>query len=70
MTTKELVKLVIKSSNNNPYKGKLSNKETILSAIETAKLGKEFADKGFKDEAMHVTSRQWQEVIDILKLKQ
>ena len=69
MTTQELVKLVLKSSDNHPYKGKLSKKENIEAAIELCKLGKKFASEGMEAEAMNVPVEQWDEAIDILKLK-
>ena len=52
MTTRKLVNLMMRSSNTNPYSGKLSEKDNVLCAIELAKLCKDFADKGQKDEAM------------------
>jgi len=69
MTTKELVKLTLKSSDSHPYKGKLSKKENIEAAIELCELGKKFASEGMETEAMNVPVEQWDEVIDILKLK-
>jgi len=59
---------MIKSSNYNPYKGKLSKEENIVAAIELAKLCKEFADKGQTDEAMNIDSNQWNEVIQKLNI--
>jgi hypothetical protein len=69
MTTQKLVNLMIRSSDTNPYTGKLSKKNNILAAIELAKLAKDFADKGQNDEAMNIKSIQWIEVIDKLKEK-
>jgi hypothetical protein len=69
MITKELVKLVLKSSDSHPYKGKLSKKENIEAAIELCELGKKFASEGMEAEAMNVPVEQWDEAIDILKLK-
>jgi hypothetical protein len=69
MTTQELVKLVLKSSDSHPYKGKLSKKENIEAAIELCGLGKKFASEGMEAEAMNVPVEQWDEAIDILKLK-
>ena len=54
---------MMRSSNTNPYSGKLSNKDNILAAIELAKLCKGFADKGQTAEAMDISSSQWIEVI-------
>ena len=60
---------MIRSSDNNPYSGKLSKKDNVLAAIELAKLCKNFADTGQIDEAMNIESSQWVEVIHKLKLK-
>ena len=57
----------MRSSNYNPYGGKLSKEDNIIAAIELAELCKDFADKGLKDEAMNIGSRQWFEVINKLK---
>lgn len=60
----EIVKLMLKSSNHNPYyKGMLSKKDNLTAAIDLAKLCKDFADKGYTDEAMNIPSEQWEEVI-------
>ena len=67
MTTRKLVNLMMRSSDTNPYSGKLSKKGNVLAAIELAKLLKEFADDGYTDEAMNVPSSQWVEVIDKLE---
>jgi hypothetical protein len=67
MSKEEIVKLMLKSSNGNPYTGLLSKKDNLAAAIDLAKLCKEFADKGQMDEAMNIPSEQWEEVIDELK---
>lgn len=67
MTTQEIVKLVLKSSDNNPYKGKLSKKENIEAAIALAELCKEFASTGMEAEAMDIPVEQWDNVIDTLQ---
>jgi hypothetical protein len=67
MTTRKLVNLMMRSSDTNPYSGKLSKKDNVLAAIEVAKLAKEFADKGQTAEAMNVPSSQWIEVISKLE---
>ena len=67
MTTLKLRNLLLRSSDYNPYSGKLSKKENVLAAIELAKLCKDFADKGQTDEAMNIKSSQWVEVIDRLQ---
>ncbi len=59
----------MRSSDTNPYTGKLTEKENVLAAIELAKLAKDFADKGQTDEAMDVPSSQWVEVIGKLEDK-
>ena len=69
MTTLKLVNLMMRSSDFNPYSGKLSKKDNILAAIELAKLTKDFADKGQPDEAMDIDSSQWTEVIGKLESK-
>lgn len=58
---------MLKSSDNNPYSGKLSKKDNVIAAIELAKLCLDFADKGRTDEAMDIGSEQWKEVINKLK---
>ena len=60
---------MMRSSDTNPYSGKLSKKDNVLAAIELAKLCKDFADKGQTDEAMDIKSSQWIEVISRLDSK-
>jgi mitochondrial fission protein ELM1 len=67
MKTKEIVKLMLKSSDNNPYTGMLSKKDNLIGAIDLAKLCKDFADKGQTDEAMDIDSEQWVVVIQELE---
>lgn len=69
MTTLKLVNLMMRSSETNPYSGKLTEKQNVLAAIELAKLAKDFADKGMTDEAMNIPSSQWIEVIGKLEGK-
>ena len=69
MTTLKLVNLMMRSSDNNPYGGKLSKRDNVLAAIELAKLCKNFADAGQTDEAMNIESSQWVEVIGKLEGK-
>lgn len=69
MTTLKLVNLMMRSSDNNPYSGKLSKRDNVLAAIELAKLCKNFADAGQTDEAMNIESSQWVEVIGKLEGK-
>lgn len=59
----------MRSSDTNPYSGKLSKKDNVLAAIELAELAKDFADKGQTDEAMDIESSQWIEVIGKLEGK-
>ena len=66
MTIQQSVELMLKSSDYNPYSGKLSKKDNIIAAIDLAKLCKEFADKGQMDEAMHLDGNHWQKVVDEL----
>jgi hypothetical protein len=63
METKEIVELMLKSSDHNPYTGILSKKDNLIAAIQLAKLCKDFADKGQTDEAMNILSEQWINVI-------
>ena len=67
MNKEEIVELMMKSSNHNPYTGMLSNKNNLTAAIDLAKLCKDFADKGQTDEAMDISSEQWEEVIKELR---
>jgi hypothetical protein len=62
-TIRKLVNLMLKSSDTNPDKGKLSKSDNVISAIELAKRAKEFSDNGQSDEAMNIESDQWEEVI-------
>lgn len=66
---KKSVNLILKSSDFNPYTGKLSKEDNIIAAIDLAKLCKDFADKGQTDEAMDLDSNHWQKVIDELEKK-
>ena len=67
METKEIVELMLKSSDHNPYTGQLSKKDNLIAAIELAKLFKDFADNGQTDEAMNIPSEQWVVVISELE---
>ena len=59
----------MRSSDTNPYSGKLSKKNNVLAAIASANLCKEFADTGQMDEAINIESSQWVEVISKLESK-
>lgn len=67
METKEIVELMLKSSDHNPYTGMLSRKDNLIAAIDLTKLCKDFADKGQTDEAMNIGSDQWVVVISELE---
>ncbi len=67
MKIKDIVNLMLKSSDSNPYTGLLSKEDNITAAIDLAKLCKEFADKGQKAESMNIDSGQWIEVIKKLE---
>ena len=67
METKEIVELMLKSSDHNPYTGQLSKKVNLIEAINLAKLCKDFADKGQTCEAMDITSEEWVVVISELE---
>lgn len=69
MTIIKTVNLMLQSCNNNPYTGKLNERDNILAAIELSKLMKQFADAGQKDEAMNLCSDHWKEVIGVLEMK-
>ena len=70
MTTLKLVNLMMRSSDTNPYTGKLTKKDNVMAAIELANLCKEFADTRQMDEAMNIESSQWIQVISKLKSKE
>lgn len=67
MKTKEIVELMLKSSDRNPYTGVLSKKDNLIASVELAKLCKDFADKGQINEAMNIESKQWIKVISELE---
>ena len=70
MSKEEIVDLMLKSSDYNPYTGKLSTKDNYIAAIELAQLCREFAENGETDAAMNNPVEDWNEVIEILKTKQ
>jgi hypothetical protein len=63
MEKQEIIELMLKSSEHNPYKGMLSKKDNVIAAVDLAKLCKDFADKGQMDEAMNIKSEKWVDVI-------
>ncbi len=67
METKEIIELMLKSSEHNPYTGMLSKKDNLIAAIDLAKLCKDFADDGQTNEAMNIPSEQWVVVISELE---
>jgi hypothetical protein len=66
-STQDMVNLMLKSCNNNPYTGKLSKEENIKASIDLANLCLNFAKDGHRDEAMHFSESQWIEVIKQLE---
>lgn len=69
METKQIIDLMLKSSDHNPYTGKLSYNENLIAAIDLAKLCKSFADEGRTDEAMNISSKKWIDVISELETR-
>lgn len=69
MTIEQTINLLIKSSTDNPYKGKLAKEDKILGAIVLAKLCKRFAVSGQSDNAMNLDAGHWEKVIKRLKEK-
>jgi hypothetical protein len=67
MTTQEVVKLMLKSSDSHPHTGKLSTRDNIEAAIDLSYLCQDFASKGMMDEAMNIPVEQWDDVIDTLQ---
>ena len=65
--TKEIIELILKSSDHSPYTGMLSKKDNLIAAIDLSKLCKDFADNGQTDEAMNIPSEQWVVVISELE---
>jgi hypothetical protein len=68
MNIQDTVKLMLKSSDHNPYSGKLSKKDNVMAAVDLAKLCLDFAEKGHSDEAMNLDSEHWKKVINELEL--
>lgn len=67
METREIVELMLKSTDHNPYTGMLSKKDHLIASIGLAKLCKNFADNGQADEAMNISSEKWVLVISELE---
>lgn len=67
METKEIVELMLKSTDHSHYTGVLSKRGNLIASIELAKRFKNFADTGQMDEAMDIESEQWSEVISELE---
>ena len=67
METKEIVELMLSSSNHCHYTGVLSKRDNLIASIDLAKIFKNFADTGQMDEAMDIESEQWSEVISELE---
>jgi len=70
MTILKTVNLMLRSSDTNPYSGKLSTNQHYIAAIELAELCLKFAEDGQTDEAMDLDVPHWNAVISKLKLKQ
>jgi hypothetical protein len=70
MSVEETMELVLKSSNHNPYSGRLSKLANYTAAIELSDLCKHFAKKGQIEEAMNLDAAHWDEVIGRLKSQQ
>jgi hypothetical protein len=66
MTNRKLVNLLILSCGEDPYSGKLSKRDSILSAIEIAEIYKTLADEGLIDLALGIESKQWIDIINNL----
>jgi hypothetical protein len=69
MKMEQIVELMLKSSDNNPYYGKLTERDNYMAAIDLAELCKDFAEKGMYDEAMNISVEDWNIVIKELKIK-
>ena len=54
----------MKSSNYNPYTGKLSLKNNLIAALDLSRLFLGFANDGKTEEAMDLDSNHWKTVID------
>ena len=68
MKLEQIINIMLKSSDHNPYTGKLSERDNYIAAISLAELCKDFAEKGMNDEAMNIPVEQWVAVINNLKL--
>lgn len=69
MNKEEIVGLMLKSSDDNPYTGKLSKEDNYSEAIFLAELCREFAKNGETDEAMNIPVEDWDDVIKLLNQK-
>ena len=69
MTIRKIINLMLKSSDTNPYTGKLSKEDNYKAAIELSELCLDFAQKGCNDEAMNIPVNDWELVISKLKQK-
>jgi hypothetical protein len=67
MTIRKTVNLMMRSSDHNPYSGKLSKEDNKIAAIQLAELCLDFAEKGHSDEAMDLDANHWEQVITKLK---
>lgn len=60
---------MLKSSDDNPYTGKLSKEDNYSEAIFLAELCRKFAKNGETDEAMNIPVEDWDDVIKLLNQK-
>lgn len=67
MSIKKMIKLMLSSTNECPYRGKLEKHTNVVEAINLSELCKEFADDGYLDEAMGEPSEVWVKVINELE---
>lgn len=69
MSIQKTAKLVIKASENDPYYGKLNQRQNVEAAIEVGKLCLDFAERGMTDEAMNLGVEHWEGVVSYLEKK-
>ena len=62
-TTDDMVQLMLKSCDHNPYKVNLTEEENIITSINLARLCLKFSEDGQLDEAMGFYPEQWKETI-------
>lgn len=62
-TTDDMIQLMLHCCNHNPYKGYLSEKETLKEGLNLARICLKFSEDGQVDEAMGFSPEQWRETI-------